>query len=509
MKVSRSLILPVLFVLLLSLWKTLPLWERIHREWNLPPHPTWVVPPGKTIMEARADPDTILIHSGLLKAPRFQDTFRWWTGTWAGQVPFYRPLPSLLFWCEWKRYGDYENRYAIFPLLFYFLALCGFLCLSVTLFVYVRLSFPAFATLICGLIFTNGLGMFPLRDSANGMVMDAWKNQPDSLCALFFFLSFTAYLRLLLLPESFAKEGQKTQTKTEEENSLSPLQFLFRRFARPSLLWTALALYLASCASKEAGVILPLLLIALEAPSLLSRQRERVSAAVRRLTPFLIALPIFLLYRAWCLGTMVGFQYGSNGSWGWRVLSSAFGPVSTFAVNRQWATVALSGVLTVIFLKAPALLKNRNVKTKRPLWHSLALLGGVIAGLIALNLSSFDPEQSFIERIVPAFLMYFIGGSLQNAFVGAIFAVGAITGLRKCPLLALFGYGWVLLELVLLSLSPSPPHRYYLLEGGYALWIGGGLTIFAGQFAPLRQTTARADKTNSSPSPPAPLPAAH
>ena len=485
MKASRWLILPILLVLLLNLWKTFPLWKLINREWNTPPHPTWVVPPGKTITEAQADPDTILIHGGLLKAPRFQDTFRWWTGTWAGQVPFYRPLPSLLFWCEWKLYGDHENRYAIFPLLFYLLALIAFLCLSATLFVYVRLSSPALATLICGLIFTDGLGMFPLRDSANGMVMGAWKNQPDSLCALFFFLSFTAYLRLLLLSEAFAKDGQETQTKTAEGNSPS-LPPLFRKLARPSLLWSALALYLASCASKEAGIVLPLLLIVLEAPALLSRQRERVRAALTRLAPFLIALPIFLLYRAWCLGTMVGFQYGSNGSWGWRVLSSAFGPVSAFAVNRQWATVALSGVLTVIFLKAPALLKNRNVKTKRPLWHSLTLLGTVIAGLIAVNLPSFDPEQSLNERIVTALLLYFIGGNLQNAFIGAMFMVGAITGGKRCPPLALFGYGWVLLELALLSLSPGPPHRYYLLEGGYALWIGGGLALFVSQFVPLR-----------------------
>ena len=120
--------------------------------------------------------------------------------------------------------------------------------------------------------------------------------------------------------------------------------------------WAALTWYLASCASKEAGVILPLL-VALEVPALLSHQRQQVCAALMRLAPLLAALPLFLLYRTWCLGTAVGFP--------------------------------LAGV----------------------------------------------------------------------------------------------GYLWVLLELVMLAMSPSPAHRYYLLEGGYALWIGGGLVIFANEFA--------------------------
>ena len=39
----------------------------------------------------RGDLDTAYIHAGLVAAPRFADTLRWWTGPWVmGQgVPFY------------------------------------------------------------------------------------------------------------------------------------------------------------------------------------------------------------------------------------------------------------------------------------------------------------------------------------------------------------------------------------------------------------------------------------
>ena len=479
MKAQRLILLSTLIVLLLSLWNTQAVWTGIAQNWNAPRRLSWVVPPGKTIVTAGADPDTILIHGGLLQAPRFRDTFRWWTGTWAGQVPFYRPLPSLLFWGEWKFYGNWENRYTVFSFLLYFLALYQFLRLASDLFVYVRCPWPAFALLLCGLIFTGGLGMFPLRPATISTVIGYWKNQPDILCALFFFLSLRAYLRVLSTLALNSHETQPTIPSTIPSRAL----------------WTALIWYLASCASKEAGVVLPLLLIALEAPVLLSRQRPQIRAALVRLAPFLTALPLFLLYRTWCLGTAVGFQYGSNGSWPARLISSAFGPVSAAVVMQQWPDLALCPLLSVLLWNVRAFWVHKRKATQIAVWRFLALFSVSIAGLVALKLPPAEPGMSLSVRMASALLSYFIGDYFRSACVLTVFLVGAVSGLRTRPLLAGVGYLWVLLELVMLAMSPSPAHRYYLLEGGYALWIGGGLAIFASGFVPAIENRTKQNKT--------------
>ncbi len=116
----------------------------------------------------------------------------------------------------------------------------------------------------------------------------------------------------------------------------------------------------------------------------------------------------------------------------------------------------------------------------------MALLSVLILGLIVINLPPAEPGASLTARVGAALLSYFVGDYVRSAFILAVFLVGAASGVSRCPLLAGVGYVWVLLELVMLAMSPSPPHRYYLLEGGYALWIGGGLAIFASEFAPAR-----------------------
>lgn len=42
--------------------------------------------------------DWICINAGLDRIHCFRDTVRWWTGTWCGEVPFWRPLTSYVLW---------------------------------------------------------------------------------------------------------------------------------------------------------------------------------------------------------------------------------------------------------------------------------------------------------------------------------------------------------------------------------------------------------------------------
>ena len=47
------------------------------------------------------DIDWGLLNGGLAQIHDFHDTGRWWTSTWCGQVPFWRPLTSYALWAEW------------------------------------------------------------------------------------------------------------------------------------------------------------------------------------------------------------------------------------------------------------------------------------------------------------------------------------------------------------------------------------------------------------------------
>lgn len=44
------------------------------------------------------DTDWGYLNQGLDRISSFSDTARWWTGTWCGEVPFWRPLTSYAFW---------------------------------------------------------------------------------------------------------------------------------------------------------------------------------------------------------------------------------------------------------------------------------------------------------------------------------------------------------------------------------------------------------------------------
>lgn len=52
------------------------------------------------IRDLSRDIDWGYLNRGLDRIHSFRDTTRWWTGTWCGEVPFWRPLTSYVFWGE-------------------------------------------------------------------------------------------------------------------------------------------------------------------------------------------------------------------------------------------------------------------------------------------------------------------------------------------------------------------------------------------------------------------------
>lgn len=73
----------------------------------------WSLPIKERIAESikeNKDPDLKdFLLPGLQKIHSFSSTLIWWHGNWVGQVPFWRPLTSYLFWFEYSLFP--KNRY--------------------------------------------------------------------------------------------------------------------------------------------------------------------------------------------------------------------------------------------------------------------------------------------------------------------------------------------------------------------------------------------------------------
>jgi hypothetical protein len=455
---------------------TLPQVGYIVNNWNAIQTPSWALQPaGKpgTRTPPAIDIDTMFIHGGLAAAPSFRDTLRWWHGTWAGQVVFYRPISSYAFWIDWKLFGDHEARYTLLSILLHLAAVWQFVRLSLTLFRYFRLPRPGYSSLLSGLFFVDGLYALGIRQQTNSAVFARWKNMPESLVTLFFCLSLNAYVNRTTEQES----GGPNPITTRK----SRIRTLFQ-FAAP-VVW-----YLASCASKEAGVLMPLLLIPLELPSLTGNAAQRW-AAIRRMAPVLAALPVFLVLRRVFLGMTTGFTYGSNGAWIGRMTDNLLG-----AAGHDIRTGRYTPLLTGISLAVSICLFVDALRREAGAERDRGLIRAAVASAALPLVVSMFVNTNFSPGIRPfVFIMQAVdtGSGLEVTGI-AVMLVGVISVFRFRPVIGLFGYTWVVATLVLLAFTPSSIHREYLVEGGFAIMLAAGLTVWeaASPASPRRESAA-------------------
>ena len=342
----------------------------------------------------------------------------------------------MLFWAQWKMYGSREAPWHLWAIGFHLAAVALFALLALTLYRRFAVPIPELGMALCGVIFVLGLYLLPAQQGINAEVYSVWKNQPDSLCLSFFCLSLWAYLQ----------QGERP--------SVAPT------------IW-----YVLACLTKEAGVFLPLLLPILEFSALREGGKAR-RAAVRRMLPSLIALPFFLLWRTFCLHTAIGFQYGSNGSWGFRLLANALGPLSeAFALGAIYPlalTIALFGIGGVLALYRRSIiaapLQRRAILALIPLvFLAVATIAAWIDHL------GFDPAIGVSLLLRPEYLP--VGGAI------ALYAFALLTAVRRFPNLTAFALAWAWLALALTLFSPSVLHRYYFVHAGQALLLGAGLSF--------------------------------
>lgn len=125
----------------------------------------------------RADLDTGLILGGLRDAPALRDTLRWWTGTWCGQVPFWRPVSSLFFWAEWRLFG---RRYGSYT---WTSVLLGVGLAAMVLWALTPLIGDVGAAVVVLRLFVSPARWCDPRMPLEQLV-GLWKNQPDLLAGL-------------------------------------------------------------------------------------------------------------------------------------------------------------------------------------------------------------------------------------------------------------------------------------------------------------------------------------
>jgi hypothetical protein len=504
-------------VLLLSLWYLWPTLLWMFQHWNSAATPTWAgtFPGDKPGVNGNAeDIDTWFIHGGLVKAPHFGDTWQWWTGTWVGQVPFYRPLLSMVFWMEWQLFGDHETRYVVFALILHLLVVIQFSRVAYALFRMLRIPQPQWAMLLACLVFVDGLYSFPTRQITNSSIFALWKNQPDSLCALFFLLALDAYLR------AYAEEREDSRKEREERNEIhfepqrhrdteagersegpDPGQRKTREEGRgkreekapagrgsgKAIGW-AVGWFAASCLCKEAGVLFPFLLLCLEWPYIHVRLERR--AAVGRLWPMFAVLILYLVVRAICLAQLVGFRYGDNSDWPVRLVNVLFGPLARVS-GWQHPLMMLLGLGASGVLAGWLWRRQGRGETWKP--RQSAVVGIGLLVLLTLAGLVVTPGGWNAAHLMSVLRGYVSHITVSGAIGVALFVFGVGGALLYHRRLALFGYAWVVTTLVFLLLTPSIQpfllngvsyahytnvHRYYLVEAGFALMIGGGLMLY-------------------------------
>jgi hypothetical protein len=126
--------------------------------------------------------DMGLLVKGISAKPTFLSTFGWWHETWAGIVPFWRPLTSQFFWLENHFFGfDRLDRWQWVGIFSHFV----FVALLAA-FTY-RLTQRGWIAALAALCFAGAQAWFPMNvvylatgQSVPGdIALDSWKNQPE------------------------------------------------------------------------------------------------------------------------------------------------------------------------------------------------------------------------------------------------------------------------------------------------------------------------------------------
>ncbi len=385
------------------------------------------------------DLDVMLIRGGLTKAPTFRETLSWWSGTWVGQVPFYRPLTSYLFWIEWKLFGNREWLYALPDVGAHIAATVLFAAFVFLLGRRRCVPYHAMAAVVAAWGFSGWL--LEYRGSVASAVFYQWKNQPDAFAAICCFAALISYVRA---------------------------QEVSRALPVAAIIW-----YLAGCGFKEIAIPLPAVCACLEGTTPF-RGTDRASRG--RLAAMLAAALALLSLRAMALHS-IGYIYGANSDFVRRTVQELFGPLGSSLTGGEWLGNAVAIWIFAIATFCICRLGDRGIGDFEIPMRMLAAGGTLTLAVMGALGAAFMWGQGGIERAsVQSPLGAVVGlfRCLQPVALGETIAtlslLVSLTALWERHAWAiLLSFAWTTVYLAPLMFSPGPIHRYYISQGGYYL----------------------------------------
>ena len=250
------------------------------------------------------------LNGGLDKVHSFRDTARWWTGTWCGEVPFWRPLTSYVFWVErllWPKEFMLPRQIVSVVLHLLFVALGGFLTW--------RLTGRRWLALLTVWLFA-GLRPYPIGSFFSnlapvGDVLSDPKNIPDPVVGI----AIMASLLLLIRGRWIASLAAAMISVGFKELGLTT--------------WP-LALVVLAWMNRKRITGLDYLIV--------SFKKNRLPVAV-----WSIALAGMVLVHFLAVG--YGYNCGSNRAWFWRAAVYFGGPPGAELVLRNVMPVFVASLL--------------------------------------------------------------------------------------------------------------------------------------------------------------------
>lgn len=372
------------------------------------------------------DADTHYFYYAWEENPHFTDTLKWWYGPWGQKFrPFYRPIPSLLFWTQYKTFGiNSLFQFHLILLLWHFAALLFIWRFLVDL---LGERDGTLAACLWGASVGDYLfWMAPLY------ALDAWKDNVESWHALAFTACIWAFLRFL---------------KTENRRWQVAAFFLF---------WLALCV-------KEMAYMAPFVML------LLCWHEKKLREKWQSVSPFFCLAGCMFFFRLWALQGM-GFRMKGNGAWKMRLFSENLGGPFTRPLNGDCLMLSV-----VFFILGLWWLSHRTKAPKEQQKKIVFTALAAFAGALLLQFyTSYTTDLSLSETLsrflVEGEWSYLPALSMMLFFWWRFF--------KNKNRNQLFGVLFALIVYAPLTSGANTAHIYYFPSVGWSIWLAYAVLDF-------------------------------
>jgi hypothetical protein len=343
------------------------------------------------------------------ETPHFSDTLAWWHGPWGQKYrPFYRPIPSTLYWTQYQIFGvNARFQFELILLAWHLVAvIVAWRFLS-------ELMGLRAGTLAAGTWAALFAEWFQLMTPEAALYR--WKDNVESWHAIPYLLSLLCFLK-------FLRGGPKRL------QSLSLLLF-----------------FVAIC-MKEMAYTLPLMLL------LLLWHEEKWRSHWRAVLPFFALATLMFCFRYWAIGGM-GFRMGTNEHWWARLLYDQFGSAFARMVRLDFLPLSVCCALLALW----------NLRQRKVAWSALFFIAMGLCWMVTARNAAMS-----VSEVVSRLLVEREWQEIPLLGVMLFFWWRCWVKREKHQL---FGVGWAFISYLPLMSGPNTAHIYYFPSLGWAVWL--------------------------------------